>query len=106
MEGSRADERAQFFKCCSSGTPAEDISHECFKRNCGSNPTVRLNHLNLTPTQRGPSTPTWRTSTLAGYYYHCLWMDIYNAWLAVFQIFDLDGAQLFAGEPKRYTRKK
>lgn len=23
----------------------EDISHECFKRNCGSNPTAGLNHL-------------------------------------------------------------
>lgn len=37
---------AQFFKRCSCGTGAEeDISHECFKRNCGSNPTAGLNHL-------------------------------------------------------------
>lgn len=49
---------AQFFKRCSCGTGAEeDISHECFKRNCGSNPTAGLNHLkalsratSLTPT--------------------------------------------------------
>lgn len=38
----------QFFKRrCSCGTrsPGQDISHECFKRNCGSNPMAKLNHL-------------------------------------------------------------
>lgn len=45
----------QFFKRrCSCGTwsPRQDISHECFKRNCGSNPTAGLNHLRAATSPR------------------------------------------------------
>lgn len=50
----------QFFKRrCSCGTrgPGQDISHECFKRNCGSNPTAGLNHLRAFARHFTPANP-------------------------------------------------